>query len=81
MRGSEVQNDILVDLLIYGDDKAGNVSRRTNRPASSISRAFSPLQEDGLVSDKGGGVYHLTTTGSNMARNILKSGHNPYLSD
>lgn len=81
MRPSEVENDILVDLLVHGDDKAENIGRRVNRPPSSISRSISSLAEDQVVRDKGGGVYTLQEQGRNLGRSLIVSGYNPYVSD
>lgn len=81
MRNSEVQNGILVDLLVFGPDKAENIGRRTSRPPSSVSRSLGELSGASLVSDKGGGVYELTGSGRDMARNLIRSGWSPYVSD
>jgi Mn-dependent DtxR family transcriptional regulator len=81
MRESSVERSILVDILIFGDDKAGNISSRTGHPSASVSRSMGPLEDDGLLVDKGGGVYRLTESGRDMAQNIIRAGYNPYVSD
>lgn len=81
MSNSPVQNGILVDLLVYGPDRAGNIGRRIGRPPSSVSRSLGNLVGDGLISDKGDGVYELTGAGRNVARNMVRSDWTPYSSD
>jgi len=78
MRASTVENGILVDLLVFGPDKAENIGRRTNHPPSSVSRSLAELVDDSLVSDKGGGVYELTGQGRQMARSLVTGNWTPY---
>lgn len=81
MRESTVERSILVDLLIFGHDKAGNIGSRTGHPPASISRSFGPLEEEELIVNKGDGVYRLTESGKIMAQNIIRAGYNPYSAD
>jgi predicted transcriptional regulator len=79
MRESKVERSILVDLLVFGDNKAGNIASRTSHPAASISRSTGPLEEDSLIVDKGDGVYRLTESGQQMAQHLIQAGYNPYV--
>lgn len=80
MPESDVETDILIDLLVFGDDKAENIGRRIDRPPSSVSRSLGNLVDDSnpFVSNKGGGVYRLTERGHRRAQALLQAGKNPY---
>jgi predicted transcriptional regulator len=73
-----MQQSILVDLLIHGDDKASNISDRTGHHRNSISGQWPDLREQGFVKPKGGGVYRLSDSGRDTAQSLIKSGFNPY---
>lgn len=82
MARTPVEVAILVDLLIYGDDKAENIANRTGFHRNSVSARITPMaKDDGLLDHKGGGVYRLTDDGREAARGLLRSGENPYQSD
>lgn len=82
MPRTPVEVGILVDLLIYGDDKAENIGRRTGFHRNSVSARITKLaKQEELLEDKGGGVYRLTDKGREAARGLLRSGENPYQSD
>lgn len=72
MRASEVETAILVDLLLSGDNSAGNIGPNTGHPNSSVTRSLSSLVEEGLVRNKGSGVYTLTDKGRTEARTIAR---------
>jgi len=78
MDTSPAQRAVLVDLLIYGDDKAANIADRTGYHRNSISRCVTDLVENGLLAHKGGGVYRLTDAGADTARGLIRGGYNPY---
>jgi len=78
MTYTPVETAVLVDLLIYGDDKAENIANRTGYHRNSVSSRITPMAENGLLSHKGGGVYELTDNGTEAARGLLRSGENPY---
>lgn len=79
MTKTPVEVAILVDLLIYGDDKAENIANRTGFHRNSVSSRITPLaDEDQLLAHKGGGVYRLTDDGREAARGLLRSGEIPY---
>ena len=79
MEYTPTQRSILVDLLVYGDDKAANISSRTGYHRNTISSNIKPLAGEGLLDHKGGGVYRLTDTGAEAARGLLRGGYNPYV--
>lgn len=67
------ERKILADLLINGDNVAGNVSDNTDVTPNYVSRLLSDLESKGFTRSKGRGVYTLTTTGAVAARNIVES--------
>jgi predicted transcriptional regulator len=75
------QRAILVDLLVHGDDKAANIDSRTGFHRNTVSSHMSDLRQDGYLLNKGGGVYELTDKGKSTARDLLKSGENPWQPD
>jgi len=81
MELSPVQRATLVDLLIYGDDKAGNIGQRTGIHHNSVSRKVGELVDYGLLKPKGDGVYRLTEDGRETAIGLVRGGYNPYQDD
>jgi predicted transcriptional regulator len=75
---SPTEQSILVDLVVFGADKAENISNRTGYHRNSISRSISPLVEQGHLRNKGGGVYELTQAGREAGRGLVVAGVNPY---
>lgn len=65
------QRDILKHLLTKGDDVPANIAEEHDYHRNSISRAAKPLKEEGLIIDKGHGVYKLTEEGRQEARELL----------
>jgi DNA-binding MarR family transcriptional regulator len=68
-----VERDILYHLLIHGDDSSGNIADETERDRSGVSKRLKALEDDGLVREKGRGVYCLTLAGIAAAREIARS--------
>jgi len=79
MNLTPTQQAILIDLLVFGDDKASNIGNRTDHHRNSISRSLQPLAEDSYVSNKGDGVYTLTDKGREAAQGLIRGGTNPYV--
>jgi len=71
MNLTPTERDILVHLLLRGDDRAVNIAEETGRHRVSISQRASDLEEKGLLRNKGNGVYSLTLAGLTAARDIL----------
>lgn len=67
---SPVARDALVDLLIHGDNVPSNIAANTDRHPKSVSKRLSDLEDDGLVENKGSGVYALTLEGIAIARRL-----------
>ncbi len=78
MEYTPTQQAILVDLLVWGDDKADNIGSRTGYHRNSVSRSAADLVESGHILNKGGGVYQLTDSGLSAARGLVMSGAIPY---
>ena len=76
MPPSPVEMDVLIDLLIHGDNVPANIADNTGRHSKSISRRLPDLEDRGLVKNKGRGVYTLTPEGIDMAR-TLRDQRNP----
>lgn len=74
-----VHRAILIDILVYRDDKAENIARRTDYHRNTISSEIKPLVQSDYLSQKGGGVYRLTDNGFEVARSLLRQGYNPYV--
>jgi len=69
-----MQQHILIDLLIYGDDSAADISSRTNHHRNSITTALKgDLTKMDLVNNKGSGVYELSGKGRSKARALARS--------
>jgi len=77
MNVTPVEREILVHLLLKGDDRPANIGDDdpdSERPhPASVSRSMSNLEDKGLVSHKGNAVYRLTNQGLIVARNVLDS--------
>lgn len=63
-----VSRDVLVDLLLNGDNTPTNIAESTGRHTTSVSRKLSDLEEQGLVINKGRGVWTLTMKGMRHAQ-------------
>lgn len=78
MSPTPVQRAILVDLLIFGDDKAANIASRTGFHRNTISSHMKTLADEGKISGKGGGVYRLRDDGREAAQGLVMGGYVPY---
>jgi predicted transcriptional regulator len=78
MPRTPVQQAILVDLLVFGDDKAANVGQRTSFHRNTVSKHLNLLEREGDVRNKGGGVYTLTDSGREGAQSLIRAGELPY---
>jgi predicted transcriptional regulator len=81
MSFTPTEQAILIDLLIWGDDRAANIANRTGFHRNSVSRSAKSLIESGHISNKGEGVYQMTDSGIDAARGLIMSGVNPYTTD
>lgn len=55
------ERDVLVDLLVNGDNKPRNIAQNTGRGRPSVYRCLDNLEKEGYVEEKGcGGVWRLT---------------------
>jgi predicted transcriptional regulator len=72
---TQVDREILVALLCGGDNLPSNLSEITNRHTQSIQQRVGQLEEEGLVANKGGGVYRLTFAGVTTARSVFQESH------
>lgn len=71
MGPSPVQKIVLTELLLYGDNSPVNVAKGHDVHHKSVSRTLSELEDDGLVENKGNGVYRLTKKGESAAQEYL----------
>jgi predicted transcriptional regulator len=69
---SQVDREILVALLCGGDNLPSNLAEITGRHTQSVQQRISELEEEGLVANKGGGVYRLSFAGVTTARAIYR---------
>lgn len=67
-----VDREILLSLLIAGDNTPTNLSELADRHVQSIYERISRLEEEGLIENKGRGVYTLTTDGVRMAQAVRR---------
>lgn len=67
---SEVDRAALVDLLLNGDNVPSNIAENTGHHPKSVSKRLGILEDDGLVENKGSGVYSLTLEGISVARKL-----------
>ena len=63
-----VEIDVLTDLLKNGDNIPANIADNTGRHSKSVSKRLPDLEEEGLIRNKGRGVYTLTSTGLQQSR-------------
>lgn len=64
---SGVERSILVHLHREGNNIAGNIAKDSGHHPSSIVRSASNLEEEGLITNLGNGVYRLTVEGEEIA--------------
>lgn len=76
-----LQMGILVDLSLWGPDKAQNIADRVDTHRNTASGLLTDMKEKGYVSNKGGGVYELTDLGRTTGRELFMAGVNPYVDE
>lgn len=81
MPRTPVQQAILVDLLVFGDDKAANIGQRTGFHRNTVSKHLGILEREGEIRNKGGGVYSLRDSGREGAQSLIRAGEIPYGED
>lgn len=72
---------ILVDLVVFGDDKAENIANRVGSHRNTVSKYMRPLSEQGYIEGKGGGVYRPTDKGRETGQGLILAGDIPYSKD
>lgn len=72
MLQSPVKRAIVVDLLVNGDNTPANIAENTGKHRVSVSERLSDLESEGLVENKGRGVYTLTLDGISVARAVRR---------
>lgn len=75
---SDLQEAILIDLTVHGDNTPSNIGEQIGRPSSSVSRVLPDLIEEGLVRNKGSGVYTLTDAGIDRSQSLIRTGLDVY---
>ena len=70
---SEVETDILIHLHLEGDDVASNIADARGPHPNSVIRSASNLTEEGILVNKGRGVYRLSETGEGYAERLAES--------
>lgn len=78
MAKTPVQRGILVDLTVFGADKASNIAQRTGYHRNTVSKHLGILSRESMVREKGDGVYELTTNGLEAGRGLIRAGDLPY---
>lgn len=74
MNLTPMHENILVDLLLHGDDAPKNVGDRTGHHRNSVSSSLQGrLSDHGLVEPKGAGVYRLTDEGRLTAQQLARA--------
>jgi DNA-binding MarR family transcriptional regulator len=81
MARTPVQRAILVDLLVFGDDKAANIGQRTGFHRNTVSKHLGILEREGELRNKGGGVFTLLDSGREAAQSLIRAGEIPYGED
>ena len=69
---SQVDREVLVALLLLGDNSTGNLSDICDRHPNSIRDSFGRLEDEDFVVSKGSGVYALTFQGVTAARSVVR---------
>lgn len=69
---TQVEREVTIALFDLGDNVPGNIADEIERHPTSVSRALSSLEEDGLVETKGRGVWALTPDGVRLARSFRR---------
>lgn len=69
---TSVDREVLVALLLRGDNSRSNLSDITDRHPNSVGNSLKRLGSERLVVEKGAGVYTLTYSGANTSRAVLR---------
>jgi len=70
---TRVDRELLVALLINGDNSRANLSEMIDRHPNSISDSRDRLEDEGLIHDKGSGVLALSLSGVRAAQAVNRS--------
>lgn len=65
-----VESEVLVCLLLRGDNVPSNIAENIDRHPTSVSGSLSDLEDMELVRNKGRGVWTLTSQGINIAMSL-----------
>lgn len=65
--------EILIDLLINGDNNPANISDNIDRSRPGVSDRLKDMSESGWVASKGSGVWTLTPAGISLAQSSLSA--------
>lgn len=71
---SPVERAIILDLGEHGDNIPANIAENSEKHVKSVSRSLANLEEEGLVRNKGRGVYTLTPEGKEARSALLEEG-------
>ena len=69
---TDLEKDILVFLLTDGANAPKPIAEAVDSHRNSVSRSLSNLAEEGLVIDKGSGVWTLSCIGTMVARALYR---------
>lgn len=69
-----VDREVLVAILIGGDNTPGNIAELIERHPNSVQDRVNELEEQELVINKGSGVYALRLRGVTVARTVVQEG-------
>lgn len=72
MKLTPVEREILVHLLLYGDNVPSNIAKDIGRHKRSVGRSCKSLVDKELVREKGAGVYTLRVAGVAIARDLRR---------
>ena len=78
MQFKPTERALLVDLLIFGPNRAKPIAERTNIHRNTIAKYTNELQQSNHLLAKGGGVYRLSDKGRQAAEGLVLSGELPY---
>jgi len=69
---TEVDREVLVALLIGGDNSPSNIAEYIDRHPNSVGDALDRLESEDMVFNKGSGVYALRFQGVTTARTLYR---------
>ena len=79
MKLTPTEREILVYLLVRGDDSATNIAETVDRHPVSVRRSGSNLEDKDLAVDKGGNVFKLTKAGVLVAQDLYDESQYQFL--